>query len=301
MTLGAESSAPFGRVLTAMVTPFDSRGELDLEAAVELAHDLVDLGNDGLVVNGTTGESPTTTDAEKAELVAAVVSAVGDRATVVAGVGTNHTGHTVELAKQAAAAGADGLLVVTPYYNKPPVPGLLAHFTTVADSTDLPIMLYDIPGRTGLRLGHDVLVELAKHPNIVANKDATGDPAGAAAVLAETDLSYYSGDDALNLALQAVGAVGYVSVIGHVVADRLVAMQEAFRAGRVIEAQQINAGLVPITAAIMTHTQAAIAVKAVLDLLQRPGGGNCRLPLLAADDHLRATIRAGLESGGLTS
>ncbi len=206
--------APLGRVLTAMVTPFAPDGSVDLAAAAALASDLVDLGNDGLVVNGTTGESPTTSDAEKSDLVRAVLDAVGDRATVIAGVGTNDTAHTVELAHEAQKAGAHALLVVTPYYNKPPQAGLLAHFSTVADATDLPVMLYDIPGRSGVPIASDTLLRLAEHPRIVANKDAKGDLFAAQQVMSRCSLAYYSGDDALNLPLISVGAVGVVSVTG---------------------------------------------------------------------------------------
>lgn len=296
----AATAAPFGRVLTAMVTPFTTDGELDLDAAAELAADLIDLGNDGLVVNGTTGESPTTSDAEKAALVRAVVTAVGDRATVVAGVGTNDTAHTIELARQAEEAGADGLLVVTPYYNKPPQAGLVAHFRAVADATDSPIMLYDIPGRSGVELSHETLLSLAEHPSIVANKDAKGDPFAAARVLSESggDLAWYSGDDGLNLPLLSIGAVGVVSVVGHVAADRLAAMTSAWQAGDVATAAAINLSLMPVITGIMTRTQGVIMVKAALDLLERPGGGTLRLPLLAADEAQREVLRQDLKSGG---
>src|ERR687885_1275287 len=209
---------PFGAVLTAMVTPFDPQGGLDLDAAQRLAMHLVDHGNDGLVLSGTTGESPTTTDAEKEALLRAVLEAVGDRATVLAGVGTNDTAHTIELAEQAAKAGAHGLLVVSPYYNKPPTEGLVAHFTAVADATDLPVMVYDIPGRTGVRIGTPALLRLAAHPRIVAVKEATGDLFAGSQVMAESGLAFYSGDDALNLAWLTHGATGVISVVSHVAA-----------------------------------------------------------------------------------
>ena len=292
------TDAPFGRVLTAMVTPFTDDGELDLAAAAELASDLVDLGNDGLVISGTTGESPTTSDAEKEALLREVLAAVGDRATVVAGVGTNDTVHTVELARTAQRAGAHGLLVVTPYYSKPPQAGLLHHFRTVADATDLPIMLYDIPGRSGVPLAHETLVSLAEHPHIVANKDAKADPFAAVRVMGETDLAWYSGDDALNLPLLSLGAAGMVSVIGHVAADRLAAMAAAFHAGDVTTAAAINRSLTPVIEGIMTRTQGVIMVKAALDLLERPGGGSLRSPLLAADPAQRDQLRQDLKAGG---
>jgi 4-hydroxy-tetrahydrodipicolinate synthase len=299
MTLPADPRAPFGHVLTAMVTPFASDGSLDLPAAAALATRLVNDGNDGLVVNGTTGESPTTTDAEKTAVVRAVAEAVGDRAAVVAGVGTNSTAHTLELAAAAAEAGADGLLVVTPYYSKPPQAALVTHFTAVADATDLPIMLYDIPGRAGVRLSRDTLLALAEHPRIVANKDATGDPFAAARMIAETDLAYYSGDDGLNLPLLSVGAAGFVSVIGHVAADRLAALHASYTAGQVQQARRINAELLPVISGIMTHAQGAIAAKAALEMLGLPGGGPLRPPLAVATPEERDLIAADLRAAGV--
>ena len=209
-------SAPvFGRLLTAMVTPMTFDGAVDLRRTGELAHKLVEeQNNDGIVVNGTTGESPTTTDSEKAEIVKAVVEAVGSDAAVVAGVGTNDTAHTIELAHQAAEAGADGLLVVTPYYSKPSQAGIIEHFTAVADATDLPIMLYDIPGRTGTPIETKTLIELADHARIVAVKDAKGLVVESATVMASTTLAYYSGDDAITPALLSVGGVGLPVLTG---------------------------------------------------------------------------------------
>src|SRR4029450_10211599 len=205
------SLSPFGRVLTAMVTPFSGDGSLDLEAAGRLASYLIDeLGNDGLVISGTTGESPTTSDAEKADLLRVVLDAVGDRATILAGVGTFNTEHTLELAATAAKLGASGLLVVTPYYSKPPQAGILEHFRRVGDATELPVMLYDIPGRTGVAIATETMLRLAEHPRIVAVKDAKGDLAASSRVIAESELAYYSGDDAMTLPLLAIGAVGAV-------------------------------------------------------------------------------------------
>ena len=293
------SSAPFGRVLTAMVTPFTADGGLDLDRAASLAAQLVDLGNDGLVVSGTTGESPTTTDAEKTDLLRAVVDAVGDRAQVVAGVGTYDTRHTIELARTAEKVGAHGLLVVTPYYNRPPQDGLLAHLTAAADATDLPVMLYDIPARSGVALAHETLLRLAEHPRIVANKDAKGDLFAAQRVLAETDLAYYCGDDALNLPLLALGAVGVVSVTGHVVADRHRRLVEAVLAGDLVTAREINNTCLPVTIGIMTRTQGVIMVKAALALLGTPVGP-VRLPMVEASESEIALLTADLVNGGLT-
>ncbi|MFE4973739.1 4-hydroxy-tetrahydrodipicolinate synthase [Kitasatospora sp. NPDC056651] len=288
---------PFGRVLTAMVTPFTADGGLDLDGAQRLATHLVDSGNDGLVVNGTTGESPTTSDAEKDRLVRAVVEAVGDRAHVVAGVGTNDTRHSVELARQAEAAGADGLLVVTPYYSKPPQEGLYRHNVAVADATGLPVMLYDIPGRSGVALSHETLVRLGEHPRIVANKDAKGDLGAAAWAIARADLAWYSGDDALNLPLLSVGAVGVVSVVGHVVAGDLRAMIEAFLAGDVVKATSIHQRLLPVFSG-MFRTQGVILTKAALELQGLPAGP-LRLPLVGATPEEVARLKQDLAAGGV--
>src|ERR1700733_11820368 len=228
---GGESArppAPFGRNLTAMITPMTGDGAVDYDGAARLAEYLVtDMRNDGLVISGTTGESPTTSDAEKDRLLRVVLDAVGDRATIVAGVGTNDTAHTCELARQAEEAGAHGLLVVTPYYNKPPQHGLVAHFTAVADATGLPVLVYYIPGLTGTAIATETLVQLSVHPRIVAVKDAKGDFGASSVVMAATGLAFYSGDDMLNLPWLSVGAVGFVSVHGHVVGDRLHEMIDA--------------------------------------------------------------------------
>ena len=248
-TSGIDVSARLGTVLTAMVTPFGPDGSLDLAAAKKVATHLVDAGCDGLVVSGTTGESPTTTDDEKIELLRAVLDAVGDRARIIAGAGTYDTAHSVRLAKACAEAGAHGLLVVTPYYSRPPQAGLLAHFTAVADATDLPNLLYDIPPRSSIPIEWDTMRVLAKHPNIVAVKDAKGDLHGGAAIMAETGLAYYSGDDALNLPWLAMGAVGFVSVWGHVAAAQLREMLSAFTSGDVATARKISVALGPLNAA----------------------------------------------------
>ena len=284
-----------------MVTPFTKDGErIDLEAAAQLASDLVDLGNDALVINGTTGESATTADEEKVELLHTVVNAVKGRAKVIAGAGNNDTAHSVELAKQAAATGVDGLLVVTPYYNKPPQEGVYEHFVSIANATDLPVMIYDIPGRTGVAIAHDTMLRLAKHPSIIANKDAKGDVFAATQVMARTDLAYYSGDDTLNLPLLVSGAVGVVSVTGHIVADRHKQMVQAVLDSDIIRARAIAYGLVPITEGIMTRTQGAIMVKAALEMLGRAGGGALRLPLIRATSEQRDVLRNDLIAGGFS-
>lgn len=292
-------SRPFGAVLTAMVTPFTADGELDLDAAQALASHLVDLGHDGLIVSGTTGEAPTTTDAEKEALLRAVLDAVGARATVVAGVGTNDTRHTIELAEQAAKAGAAGLLVVTPYYNKPPASGLVAHFTAVADVTGLPVMLYDIPGRAGVRISTPVLLRLAEHEHIVAVKDATGDLVAGAEVMAESSLVFYSGDDALNLGWLAHGASGVVSVVGHVAGAHYRRMVAAVDAGDLPTARAIHNRLAPAVRGLMTRTQGAITAKAALQMQGVLANRATRLPLVAASEQEVAVLRADLEKAGL--
>jgi 4-hydroxy-tetrahydrodipicolinate synthase len=290
-------TAPFGRVLTAMVTPFTADGALDVDGAQRLATTLVDTGNDGLVISGTTGESPTTTDGEQETLLRAVVEAVGDRAHVVAGVGTNSTAHSVELARSAEKAGARGLLVVTPYYSRPPQAGLLAHFRTVADATDLPSMLYDIPVRTGTAIRTETLLELAEHPRIVAVKDAKDDLAASSEVLARTDLAYYSGTDVLNLPLLAIGAVGVVSVIAHLVTPQLVQLIAAYDAGDVARAREIHQALLPVCTGLF-RTQGVITVKAALRAQGLPGGP-VRPPLIDATDEELATLRGDLALAGI--
>ncbi|WP_288783747.1 4-hydroxy-tetrahydrodipicolinate synthase [uncultured Cutibacterium sp.] len=258
-------SAPvFGRLLTAMVTPMTSEGAVDLRRVGELAHKLVaEQNNDGIVVNGTTGESPTTTDVEKAHIVQAVVEAVGSDAAVVAGVGTNDTAHTIELAHQAAEAGADGLLVVTPYYSKPSQAGLIEHFTAVADATDLPIMLYDIPGRTGTPIETKTLIELADHPRIVAVKDAKGLVVESATVMANTTLAYYSGDDAITPALLSVGGVGLVGTSTHFTGRRMHEVIDAYSDGRIDEALSTYREILPVLTGVFA-AQGATMVKAGL-------------------------------------
>ncbi|WP_030686103.1 4-hydroxy-tetrahydrodipicolinate synthase [Streptomyces sp. NRRL B-1347] len=288
---------PFGRVLTAMVTPFTADGALDLDGAQQLAAHLVDAGNDGLIVNGTTGESPTTSDAEKNELVRAVLDAVGDRAHVVAGVGTNDTRHSIELARAAQDAGAHGLLTVTPYYNKPPQEGLYRHFTAIADATELPVMLYDIPGRSGVPINTETIVRLAEHPRIVANKDAKGDLGRASWAIARSGLAWYSGDDMLNLPLLSVGACGFVSVVGHVVTPELRALLEAHLSGDVQKATEIHQKLLPVFTG-MFRTQGVITTKAALALQGRPAGP-LRLPLVELSPDETAQLKIDLAAGGV--
>jgi 4-hydroxy-tetrahydrodipicolinate synthase len=289
---------PFGRLLSAMVTPFTTDGDLDLDAAARLATYLVDeLRHDGLVISGTTGESPTTSDQEKSDLLQVVVDAVGDRASVLAGVGTFNTAHTLELAATAAKVGADGLLVVTPYYSRPPQAGLLAHFRIIADSTDVPIMLYDIPGRSGVPIATDTMLRLAEHPRIVAVKDAKGDLVATSQVLAQTDLSYYSGDDAMTLPLLSVGAVGVVATSTHFSGIGTRAMIEAYVAGDAATALRLHRQLLPIFTGVFL-TQGVIMVKAGLELQGR-GVGGVRAPLVPATTEEITQLQIALAAAGL--
>ncbi|VEG42893.1 dihydrodipicolinate synthase [Mycolicibacterium flavescens] len=293
-TSGIDVRARLGTVLTAMVTPFKPDGMLDTQAAAQLATRLVDAGCDGLVLSGTTGESPTTTDAEKIALLRAVLDAVGDRARIIAGAGTYDTAHSVHLAKACAAEGAHGLLVVTPYYSRPPQAGLLAHFTAVADATPLPVVLYDIPPRSVVPIQWETLRMLAEHPNIVAVKDAKGDLHGGGQIIAETGLAYYSGDDALNLPWLAMGAVGFVSVWGHLAASQLRDMFSAFQSGDIATARKINVTLGPLVDA-QARLGGVTLSKAGLRL-QGFDAGDPRLPQVPATpaqlDALAADMRA---------
>jgi 4-hydroxy-tetrahydrodipicolinate synthase len=292
------TTAPFGRAMTAMITPMATDGSVDLDGAARLATYLVDeMRNEGLVVNGTTGEGPTTTDDEKERLIRVVLEAVGDRAKVVAGVGTNVTAHSVHLARQAERAGAHGLLVVTPYYNKPAQDALAVHFAAVADATELPVLIYDIPGRSAVAVATETLVRLAEHPRIVGVKDAKGDLAASSHVLARTELAYYSGDDMFNLPLLSIGAVGFISVTAHVVGDRLREMIEAFAAGRNADARKIHLDVLPVNVGLFRN-QAAVLTKAAMDMLGLPGGG-VRGPLLTATEDERRRLREDLMAGGV--
>jgi 4-hydroxy-tetrahydrodipicolinate synthase len=293
-TSGFDAYTRLGTLLTAMVTPFGPDGSLDLPATARLANHLVDAGCDGLVISGTTGESPTTTDAEKLALLRAVLEAVGDRARVIAGAGTYDTAHSVQLAKACAAEGAHGLLVVTPYYSRPPQAGLLAHFTAVADATPLPVLLYDIPPRSVVPIEFETLRTLAAHPNIVGVKDAKGDLHAGAQLMAETGLVYYSGDDALNLPWLAMGATGFISVISHVAAGQLRDLLSAFASGDVTTARKINVAISPLCNA-MSRLGGVTMSKAGLRL-QGIEVGDPRLPQVTASpeqiDELVTDMRA---------
>lgn len=296
-TSGIDVSARVGTVLTAMVTPFGPDGSLDLVGAKKVAKYLVDSGCDGLVVSGTTGESPTTTDDEKIALLEAVLEEVGDRARIIAGAGSYDTAHSVHLAKASAAAGAHGLLVVTPYYSKPPQSGLVAHFSAVADATELPNILYDIPPRSAVAIEWDTIRALASHPNIVAVKDAKGDLNGGAAIMAETGLAYYSGDDTLNLPWLAMGAIGFVSVWGHVAAGQLRNMLSAFNSGDIATARKIHVGLSPLGDA-QNRLGGVTMSKEALRLLDIDAG-DPRLPQVPATADQVAALAADLRAASV--
>lgn len=297
MSAAFEITPPFGRLLTAMVTPFKADLSIDWEGVERLASHLEDSGHDGIVVNGTTGEAPTTSDEEKIEIIKRVKSATGGRLKIIAGAGNNETSHSVEQARMAANAGADALLVVTPYYNKPPQAGIFAHFTAMAAATDLPVMLYDIPGRTGIAIETETIVRLAENPKIVALKDAKGDLASTSWVIKRSGIPVYSGDDILNLMFLAIGGVGFVSVCGHTVGGELRRMLDHWFAGEIGKAQEIHHALLPIYSGTF-RTQGAILTKAALTLLGLPGG-KVRLPLVDATEEQIATLRDDLRAGGL--
>lgn len=294
----------FGEVITAMVTPFDGDGALDVKAARRLASHLVDHGSDGLVVAGTTGESPTLAHEEKLALFEAVIQEVGDRASVIAGTGTFDTRESIALTREAAALGVDACLVVTPYYSKPPQNGLLAHFRAIAERSDVPLVIYDIPGRTGRRVERPTMVELAAHEKIVAVKDAVGDAAETAKLRSDLDAAghhgfeIYSGDDPLLLPHLAAGAVGIVSVCSHLVGPRIKEIFDAWRGGDVEAARQRYVELVPLLATIMGVTASPIPVKAAANMIGLEVGGP-RLPLVPATEEEEAAIRAALEGAGL--
>jgi len=299
MTAATLGPAPFGRVLTAMVTAFADDGSVDLKGTARVAEHLAGTGHDGVVVSGTTGESPTTTVEENGRILRAVVDAVGDRVHVVAGVGTNNTAHSVERAEQAEKIGADALLLVTPYYSKPSQEGVAAHFETVANASGLPVMLYDIPGRTGLGIAEDTYHRVAGHERIVAVKDAVGDLPRGVRIMADTGLAYYSGDDVLNLGWLTHGGSGVVSVVGHVAGREYAAMASAVEQGDLGTALGLYRRLAPVVEAVMTRAPGAAMAKAAMQLLGVLPNRTVRLPLVAAPDDLVADLRVAMTGAGL--
>lgn len=285
---------PFGTLSVAMVTPFAQDGSVDLQQAAELAVYLVDAGCDGLVVTGTTGETSTLTDEENLAMFRAVTEAVGGRARIVAGTGSNDTAHSISLSQRAQETGVDGLLLVTPYYNKPSQAGVQAHFEAVVGATELPVMIYDIPSRTGTAIATETLLRLAEHPRIVALKDAKADYGATTRVLADTDLAVYCGDDGLTLPLLAAGAVGVVSVAAHVAPHRFRQLVDAAGAGDFASARQAHFDLDPVIRAVMTHLQGAVAAKQILyrqGLIRDP---RVRLPLVPPSEGELAPVLADL-------
>ena len=292
-----EIPAPFGRLTTAMITPFKKDGEVDWSGVEKLAAHLVSNGHDGLVLNGTTGEAPTTSDDEKDQIIKVVRNAVGSKIKIIAGAGNNETSHSVEQAKRAAKAGADALLVVTPYYNKPPQAGVIAHFTAMADATDLPVVMYDIPGRTGIEIESDTIVKLFEHPKIAALKDAKGNVAATSWVIKRCGIPVYSGDDILNLPLLSVGAVGVISVCGHTIGSELKEMLDAWFAGNAKRALEIHQKLLPVFSGTF-RTQGAILTKAALNMMGLPGGFT-RLPLVDATDAQKTQLKEDFRQAGI--
>lgn len=299
MSASVTSPRPFGTLVPAMVTPFTAEGAVDYEAAGKLANKLVDDGCDGLVVTGTTGETSTLTDEENLGMFQAVLEAVGDRARVIAGTGTNDTRHSISLSQRAAALGVHGLLLVTPYYNKPSQAGIQAHFEAIADSTELPVMIYDIPGRAGVPITTETIIKLADHPRITALKDAKADFSETTRVLANTDLDVYSGDDGLTLPLMAAGAVGLVSVSAHVTAPKFRALIDAAAAGDFATARRIHFELDPVIRAAMGHVQGAVAVKQILKWQGVLSNSVVRLPLMEPGEAEIAMIKADLAEAGM--
>jgi 4-hydroxy-tetrahydrodipicolinate synthase len=299
MTSGTLPPAPFGRVLTAMVTAFHDDGSVDLEGAARVATHLADHGHDGVVVSGTTGEAPTTSTEEDGRILRAVVEAVGDRLNVVAGVGTNNTAHSVELAEQAEKLGADGVLLVTPYYNKPSQDGVAAHFEAVANASGLPVMLYDIPGRAGIAIAEDTYRRVAEHERVVAVKDAVGDLFRGVRVMQDTGLAFYSGDDVLNLGWLTHGGCGVVSVVGHVAGEQHAEMVGAVDRGDLAAALETYRRPAPVVDAVMNRAPGAMMAKAAMQLLGVLPNRTMRLPLLAATDEQVAQLRTALTSARL--
>ena len=298
-TLARMPDRPFGAVLTALASPMTVDGSLDLDAAGALAVHLLASGHDGLVVSGTTGEAPTTTDDEKDQLLRAVLEAAGGRGHVVAGVGTNDTAHSVRLARRAAAAGAHGLLVVAPYYSRPTQDGLVAHVRAVADATDLPVMLYDIPGRSCVQFETETLLRLGEHPRVVAVKDAKADLQAATRVMSGSDLAYYSGDDGMTLAYLAHGGSGVVGVTTHLLGASFARMVTAVDAGDLLTAIAEHRASLPLVDAVMTRLPGLVAVKAALHLLGLIPHDAVRLPLVPVTDAQRDDMRVALTAAGL--
>jgi len=289
---------PFGQLLVALVTPMTADGEVDWDDTERLIDDLINQGVDGIVVSGTTGETATLTDDEKLQLVRTAKRVAAGRAKVITGGGSNETAHAIEHYRDSQAAGADGIMIVTPYYNKPTQAGVLTHFRLIADSVDLPVILYDIPGRTGIPIRYETIVRAAKHPNIVAVKDAKGDFAEVSRVLNETDLLYFCGDDANMLPHLALGAVGHIGVTANVSAAPYRTIIDAVNANDLNTARAAFQALEPLARGIMTRVPGTVAAKYVLHGLGRIGSPRVRLPLVGPEEHEAALIEADLAEVG---
>lgn len=285
---------PFGQVLVALITPFDAEGEVDWAATEAHIETCIQNGADGIVVTGTTGETSTLTDQEKLKLVEVAKSVSAGRAKIITGGGSNETAHAIELYKASEKAGADAVMIVTPYYNKPTQAGLLTHFRMVADATDLPVILYDIPGRTGVPIKYETILRLAKHPNILAIKDAKGDFSEVSRVLNQTDLMYFSGDDANVLPHLSIGATGLIGVTANITAAPYRTIVDAVNRGDLLTARAEHMKLEPLVRAIMTHVPGTVAAKYVLHGLGRIGSPRVRLPLVGPEEWEAALIEGDL-------
>jgi 4-hydroxy-tetrahydrodipicolinate synthase len=286
---------PFGQVLVAMVTPFTADGEVDWPGVEKLIDELITGGADGIVVTGTTGETSTLTDAEKLRLVEVGKAVSSGRAKIITGGGSNETAHAMQLARQSEKAGADGNLVVTPYYNKPTQAGILTHFRMIADATDLPVILYDIPGRTGVPIKYETMLRLAKHPNILAVKDAKGDFSEVSRVINQTDLLYFSGDDANVLPHMAIGASGLIGVTANIAPAPYRVIVDAVNAGDLATATAAHKSLEPLVRAVMTHVPGTVAAKYILHGLGRIGSPRVRLPLVGPEEWEAAQIESEID------
>lgn len=281
---------PFGQVLVALVTPFDSEGEVDWAATEQHIEHCIAGGADGIVVTGTTGETSTLTDPEKLKLVKVAKSVASGRAKIITGGGSNETAHAIELYQASERAGAEGVMIVTPYYNKPTQAGLLTHFRMVADATDLPVILYDIPGRTGVPIRYETILRLAKHPNVLAIKDAKGDFSEVSRVLNQTDLMYFSGDDPNVLPHLAIGATGLIGVTANIASAPYRAIVDAVNAGDLNAARDMHKRLEPLVRATMTHVPGTVSAKYILHGLGRISSPRVRLPLVGPEEWEAALI-----------
>jgi 4-hydroxy-tetrahydrodipicolinate synthase len=291
-------SNPFGQVLVALITPFQADGEVDWAATERHIDDCITRGADGIVVTGTTGETSTLTDPEKIKLVEVARSVSAGRAKVITGGGSNETAHAIELYKASEKAGADGVMIVTPYYNKPTQAGLLTHFRMIADATDLPVILYDIPGRTGVEIQYETILRLAKHPNVLAVKDAKGDFSEVSRVLNQTNLMYFSGDDSNVLPHLAIGATGLIGVTANITAAPYRSIVDAVNRGDLDTAQAAHQRLEPLVRAVMTHVPGTVAAKYILHGLGRIGSPRVRLPLVGPEEWEAAMIEDELSLVG---